>query len=240
MSKEHNKWVQTRLDAHGFPVGLIDGIIGKKTIASLKGFQASEGLEPTGIVDLKTEVALRSPAKPTIIPASWMPDARMQRIVCHWTAGGHKATDFDRKHYHMLLEGDGRLVLGIPSIRLNEAPAKKGYAAHTLNCNSGSIGVSLCCMAGAVEDPFNPGNAPMTKTQWDKLAVVVAELCRRYGIPVTPKTVLSHAEVQANLGIAQRGKWDYTRLAFDPDVKGAKACGDLLRAAVSRHLGENP
>ena len=76
----------------------------------------------------------------------------------------------------------------------------------------------------------------MTKAQWDKLAVVVADLCRFYGIPVTPKTVLSHAEVQGTLGITQRGKWDFTRLAFAPEVKGAKACGDLLRTAVARLL----
>ncbi|MBD8556920.1 N-acetylmuramoyl-L-alanine amidase [Rhizobium sp. CFBP 8762] len=171
-----------------------------------------------------------------VLPVEWLPAAQMKRIICHWTAGGHKATEFDRGHYHILIEADGRVVRGTPSIDKNAAPVKAGYAAHTLNCNSGSIGVSLCCMAGAVESPFNPGKAPMTKAQWDKLAVVVADLCQRYGIPVTPQTVLSHAEVQANLKIPQRGKWDFTRLAFDPSIIGAKACGDRLRAAVSAHL----
>lgn len=169
----------------------------------------------------------------SIIPADWTPPAKMLRVICHWTAGGHKATSFDREHYHLLIEADGNLIRGFPSIKLNEAPAKKGYAAHTLNCNSGSIGVSLCCMANAVESPFDAGKSPMTETQWDTLAIVVADLCRIYGIPVTPKTVLSHAEVQGNLDIPQRGKWDFTRLAFDPSVRGAKACGDKLRAAVA-------
>lgn len=109
-------------------------------------------------------------------------------------------------------------------------------ASHTLNCNTGSIGVSLCCMAGAVESPFKAGKAPMTREQWDKLAHVVADLCRRYDIPVTRKTVLSHAEVQGTLGIKQRGKGDFTRLAFDPVLKGAKACGNALRPAVSVYL----
>ncbi|YP_010115323.1 endolysin [Sinorhizobium phage PBC5] len=172
----------------------------------------------------------------SVIPAEWLPPAKMLRIICHWTAGNHKATSFDREHYHLLVEGDGTLVRGLPSITLNEAPAKKGYAAHTLNCNSGSIGVSLCCMAGATEAPFAAGSAPMTPIQWSKLASVVAELCRHYRIDVTPKTVLSHAEVQPNLGILQRGKWDYTRLPFDPSVKGATAVGDRLRAAVKADL----
>lgn len=169
----------------------------------------------------------------TLIPEDWTPPAKMLRVICHWTAGGHKATSFDREHYHLLIEADGKLIRGLPSIKLNEAPAKKGYAAHTLNCNSGSIGVSLCCMANAVESPFDAGKSPMTETQWDTLALVVADLCRVYKIAVTPKTVLSHAEVQENLDIPQRGKWDFTRLPFDPSVRGAKACGDKLRAAVA-------
>jgi peptidoglycan hydrolase-like protein with peptidoglycan-binding domain len=86
---------------------------------------------------------------------------------------------------------------------------------------------------------FDAGKYPMTQTQWDILAGVVSELCQAYSIPVTPSTVLSHAEVQGTLGIAQSGKWDYTRLAFDLNVKGAKACGDKLRAAV-KSAGVSP
>ena len=172
------------------------------------------------------------------VPAAWMPAAKMQRIIVHWTAGGHKASAFDKGHYHVLVEGDGTGVRGTPSIKLNEAPAKKGYAAHTRNCNSGSIGVSLCCMAGAVESPFKPGQAPMTAAQWEALPGVLAALCIRYQIPVTPKTVLSHAEVQANLGIAQSGKWDIARLAFSPDVVGAKTCGDLMRRQAAAAIDD--
>lgn len=168
-----------------------------------------------------------------LIPSAWLPSVRMERVIAHWTAGGHKATEFDRGHYHILIEGDGKLVKGIPSIALNVSPVKPGYAAHTLNCNSGSIGVSLCCMAGATESPFHAGNAPMRSVQWDTLTYVLRELCARYSIPVTPRTVLSHAEVQSNLGIQQRGKWDFTRLPFALDVIGSKACGDKMRAAVS-------
>jgi hypothetical protein len=175
-----------------------------------------------------------------MIPASWMPAAKMQRVICHWTAGRHKATDLDRKHYHFIIEGDGNLVRGVPSVKLNETPAKVGYAAHTLNCNSGSIGVSMACMYNAKESPFNPGPAPMTAVQWNAMVKAVAELCRFYQIPVTPKTVLSHAEVQANLGIKQRGKWDFTRLAFDSSVIGAKACGDKMRREVMAAMGQVP
>lgn len=43
----------------------------------------------------------------------------------------------------------------------------------------------------------------MTAVQWKTLADVLADLCRRCGIPVTPKTVLSHAEVHANPIVAE-------------------------------------
>ncbi|MER8949146.1 N-acetylmuramoyl-L-alanine amidase [Mesorhizobium sp. M0959] len=78
----------------------------------------------------------------------------MKRVICHWTAGSHSAGDTDRDAYHILVEGNGRLVRGRPSIALNSGRVKPGYAAHTLNCNGGSIGVSLCCMAGAEQRPF--------------------------------------------------------------------------------------
>jgi N-acetyl-anhydromuramyl-L-alanine amidase AmpD len=171
------------------------------------------------------------------VPLDWMPPAKLARIIVHWTAGQHKASDLDRQHYHILIEGDGSLVRGVPGIDLNGLPkARPGYAAHTLNCNTGSIGVSLCCMALAVEAPFQTGPAPMTRTQWDALPHVLADLCRAYAIPVTPETVLSHAEVQRNLGIAQRGKWDISRLSFDLATRGAHACGDIFRAQTANLL----
>lgn len=171
------------------------------------------------------------------IPSEWMPSAAMQRVILHWTAGAHKATEFDRKHYHILIEADGKVVRGIPTIDLNTFPrARPGYAAHTLNCNTGSIGVSMCAMAGAVERPFNAGSAPLTKAQWDKASEAVADLCRHYKIAVTPKTVLSHAEVQTNLGILQRGKWDIAKLPFDPAFDTARECGDRFRAEVKAKL----
>ncbi|WP_020178096.1 N-acetylmuramoyl-L-alanine amidase [Methylopila sp. M107] len=182
-----------------------------------------------------------TPPKPAIVgsavPMDWTPAATMKRIIVHWTAGAHRASAVDKSHYHLLIEGDGSLVRGKPSIDLNAATGvKPGYAAHTLNCNTGSIGVSLCCMAGAIESPFHAGVAPMTREQWDELPLVLADLCRRYRIPVGASTVLSHAEVQSTLKIAQRGKWDIARLAFDPGVVGAKAIGDLIRKRTAALL----
>jgi hypothetical protein len=178
-----------------------------------------------------------------LIPHLWMPAAKIDRIILHWTAGSHKATDFDRKHYHVLIEGDGKVVRGFPTIDLNGLPkAKTGYAAHTLNCNTGSIGLSMCAMGGndVKERPLNAGKWPLTRSQWEAASTVAAELCAKYGIKVTPKTVLSHAEVQANLGIKQRGKWDIAVLPFDPSFNTAKEVGDRFRAEVLAKMAGKP
>ena len=54
------------------------------------------------------------------VPTEWMPAARMSRIHVHWTAGSHKANATDKAHYHILVEGDGKLVRGDKSIKANE------------------------------------------------------------------------------------------------------------------------
>lgn len=169
------------------------------------------------------------------IPDDWMPDARMERVILHWTGGTHRASANDRKHYHILIEGDGSLVQGVPSIAANaEGSALRPRASHTLNCNSGSIGLSMCAMGGpdVREFPFEPGRWPLAEIQWKAAASVVAQLCARYRLPIQPETVLSHAEVQGTLGIRQRGKWDITRLPWNDRIVGARACGDIFRSMV--------
>lgn len=177
-----------------------------------------------------------------LLPEDWLPYARMKRIHIHWTAGAYKASSLDKKHYHFLVEGDGNVIRGHPSIKDNEPPVRRGrYAAHTLNGNSGSIAISMCCMAGAREVPFNSGKYPMTIVQWDKMCQVVAMLSEVYHIPVTPITVLTHAEVQPNLGIRQRGKWDVTRLPWNEEVRGYRGVGNYMRDQIKDYLdSEDP
>lgn len=232
---------QKELIRQGISVGSTgaDGKLGKNTRAAIESFQQKNKLKVTGELDSRTLAAL-FPPPPTLapgseaIPLSWLPKASISRIIVHWTAGQHRASADDRKHYHLLWEGDGTIIRGIPTIDKNDAGGlKEGYAQHTLNCNTGSVGVSMCAMTGAIEAPFSPGPAPLTEKQWNAMVQGVAQLCQRYGIPVTDRTVLTHAEVQPNLGIRQRGKWDITRLPWDKSVVGHRAVGDLLRRQVA-------
>lgn len=171
------------------------------------------------------------------VPNEWMPDAPMKRIHVHWTAGGHSANSKDIASYHILVEGSGQVVRGTNSIAANAPGSKIKRANHTLNANTGAIGVSMCCMAGAVESPFSAGRYPMTRAQWDTAMEVVATLARRYAIPVTPITILTHAEIEPNLGIPQRQKWDVVRLTFDNNhAIGYRPVGELMRRTVARLL----
>lgn len=143
------------------------------------------------------------------------------------------ASPMDKAHYHFLIQQDLTIIDGAlpPEANAGITPGKP-YAAHTLNCNSGSIGVALCGMAGALEAPFNPGVYPIKWEQVEKLASFLADLRKRYGIMIDRKTILSHAEVQPTLGIKQRGKWD---IAWLPDMNkpgDPVAVGDRIRAMV--------
>lgn len=171
------------------------------------------------------------------LPSKWKPSAKMRRIHIHWTAGSHTASSLDKKHYHVLVEGDGEVIRGHIPIDGNEPPLRSGkYAAHTRKSNSYAIGIGLCAMIGATTRPLRAGKYPITPKQWNAAVGVAADLCRHYNIEVTDKTVLTHAEVQKNLGIRQNGKWDIAWLPFWNKKLDAKAVGDKFRSEVKALL----
>lgn len=174
-----------------------------------------------------------------LLPDSWKPKADMKRIHIHWTAGGHSANSVDKNAYHVLIEGDGNIVKGDKSIAANARGSGMRQASHTKKANTGAIGVSMCCMRRAKEAPFDAGPSPMTETQWNKMTEVVAELAQHYDILVTPRTILTHAEVQPNLGIRQNFKWDVTRLAFDDEIRGHADVGEHMRTMIASHMDQN-
>ena len=51
-----------------------------------------------------------------IVPSSWMPPAKMVRIIFHWTGGAYMSNATDRRAYHLLVErqasGHAKLVRG--------------------------------------------------------------------------------------------------------------------------------
>jgi len=160
----------------------------------------------------------------------------MKTIVIHWTAGSYSVSATDKEHYHIITDSGGKLYRGDYSIKANVSTSDgDGYAAHTNQYNTKSIGISAACMAGAVESPFNPGAYPLLQVQWLTLAQMAAELCRKYGIGVKSTTVLQHGEVQKNLGVPQSGKWDICKLPWAPNLSSVEVCNQF-RSEVSRRL----
>lgn len=171
---------------------------------------------------------------------SHMPQVPMQRIILHWTAGHFGVMQEELRHYHGIIDNLQRFHWGVP-IEYNVAPIEQGemYAAHTRGLNSGSIGIAVDCMAGAEETPTgcNPGRSPFTEAMYWAMIHYVNQIALRYNIPVRHDTIFSHAEAHL-LGYPQAGKWDFTRLPFDPTIMGARAIGDKIRRDILAMRGE--
>lgn len=155
------------------------------------------------------------------------------RIIGHWTAGADGVSDMEDDHYQFIVERDGNVVTGDFTPEDNIPPLKPGkYAAHTGRCNSYAIGVSMDAMGNAQERPFSAGKYPITEVQVEAYVTLCAELCEAYDIPVTRERVLTHAEVQPTLGVAQNGKWDVTWLPGMDKPGDAVTIGDILRQRI--------
>lgn len=89
MGMDFEPWLQSRLTAHGFPVGGIDGVIGPTTIAALKAFEKKHGLTIDGTADPIVVQALRAPAS-AVTPAEMVRipnrDADTNRVFVPETA----------------------------------------------------------------------------------------------------------------------------------------------------------
>ena len=99
-----------------------------------------------------------------ILNPAWLPEAPVQGVITHWTAGGPRFSELDARHYHFGIEQDGTVRAGSFTVAHNcrRADLAAGrYAAHTRRRNSYHIGIALCGMMGAQAAPFRPGPAPI-------------------------------------------------------------------------------
>ena len=155
-------------------------------------------------------------------PASPIPG--IERVILHWTAGGHLATTHELLSYHILVEHEEGIpddpsddkvlvVAGVPlernagSVR-GKPPAERnpeaGYAAHTRGMNSRSIGLALCGMRGAVDKrpeaggigDVDPGPSPITTQQVDVVIGLLVQFCTIWGVLPTEDRVLTHYEAE--------------------------------------------
>ena len=155
----------------------------------------------------------------------------MKRIVIHWTGSGRVPNYVDLEHYHFIVDAAGKVHNGLykPEDNINCSDSK--YARHTGGGNTGSIGLAMCGMAG-FKDRNNIGEYPLTKVQCEAYFNLIANLCHKYKIDVTPDTVLTHYEFgKKNPKTSSFGKIDiiylppYSHVAQD-DI------GDYIRSKV--------
>ena len=158
----------------------------------------------------------------------------MKRIVWHWTGGTYSASIYEKRRYHFLIEGDGKVIEGAPP-EANKAPLGKDYVRHTGGLNTDSIGIALCAMGGAQEAPFDAGMYPPTRDQLAALVDLSADLCETYGIKVSRHTTLCHSEVRPYFGRG-RYKWDINLLPGMKRPVEPTEAGDAIRSRVRTEL----
>jgi N-acetyl-anhydromuramyl-L-alanine amidase AmpD len=155
----------------------------------------------------------------------------MRRIIIHWTAGTGSPNAVDMRHYHYLIDSKGNVHKGLFNPEDNENCLDGKYAQHTGGGNTGSSGVALCGMCG-YKSPKDTGAYPLTAVQCEKMFKLVSELSKKYNIPITSASIMTHYEFgQKNPKTTSAGKIDIVYLPPFPGIPRDKI-GDFIRAKV--------
>lgn len=164
---------------------------------------------------------------------------KIEKITFHWDAGRViptiAAINDEGMKYHFLINGVGNIIKGKFTPEDNIVTGDSKYAAHCGGGNTGNIGICLCGMYGFVSSK-KPGKELLTSVQCERAFKFAADLCKKYGIKVTPETVFTHYEFgQAHPNTTSFGKVDITYLPPYPKVKPADV-GDFIREKVQWYL----
>ena len=109
----------------------------------------------------------------------------LSKITIHWTAGTNKPNAHEKECYHFLVDDKGKIIKGNHKPEDN-LDCSSNYAPHTGGGNTGNIGVAMC---GMLDSRY-----PLTPPQVEATCKLVAELSKKYNIPINSKNVLTHAE----------------------------------------------
>lgn len=161
----------------------------------------------------------------------------LNKIIIHHTGGSWTPNETDLKHYHFIVTGSGQVKFGKfkPEDNINCKDGK--YAEHCGGGNTGAIGVSMAAMLG-----YGAKSGliyPIRKQQFESCMNLVAVLCKKYNIPITPETVFTHKEFgDKNPDTSSGGKIDICYLPCYPEII-PENIGDFIREKVKWYLDKN-
>lgn len=159
----------------------------------------------------------------------------MKRIIVHWTAGGPVPTSYEKERYHFLVDSLGKIHLGKFKPEANLVCREGLYAMHAGGGNTGSIGISMCGMAG-FRNKNNQGNFPITKVQFEATMKYCAELAKKYNIAITDETAMTHYEFgQAHPRTTSHGKIDIIFIPPYPWISKDDV-GSFIRSKIRWYL----
>lgn len=161
----------------------------------------------------------------------------MNKIIIHWTGGGWFPNATDKEHYHFLIDRNGKVINGKYKVEDNENCSDGKYASHCGGGNTGAIGVAMCGMYG-FKNLKSVGSYPLTRIQCESCFKLIAELCKKYNIKITPRTVQTHYEFGlTHPKTTSAGKIDIIHLPAYNNIKQFEI-GSFIRNKVKWYINK--
>lgn len=156
----------------------------------------------------------------------------LNKIIIHWTAGAPTPCSTDLTHYHFIIDKNGKVYNGKykPEDNINCGDGK--YAQHTGGGNTGAIGISMCGMYN-FKSRTAVGPYPLTNVQCERCFKLIAELAKKYNIPITATNIMTHYEFgKTHPKTTSAGKVDIVYLSPYPQVKQEEV-GNFIRSKAN-------
>lgn len=157
--------------------------------------------------------------------------SKPKKIIIHWTAGGTIVNSTDRKHYHFIFDGSGKMHKGRNPVEAN-CPIVKGrpYAAHCGGGNSWTAGYALC------GGPRGYKFGEITRLSFERMCFQIAKDVAKWEIPLSKNNVMTHYEFGlANPKTTSAGKVDISSIPWKPELKPSQV-GDYIRSTINWYL----
>ena len=166
---------------------------------------------------------------------------REPKIYLHWTAGHYGQLYLD--DYHIAIDKDGTIYTDAP---LDDV------LAHTWRRNSGAVGITLACCAGATSEDLGP--EPPTAKQIEVMAQAIVAVADGLWLTIDRDHVLTHGEAADNIDgiypheeygpLTTVERWDLQYLGTDEspyyikDYDDERTGGNVLRGKANWYRNE--